>query len=129
MITFSSWENREFLVRSRGWPSGLEATPFGIWVPVCELEGEGGENILDVSPVLEISRTEETRAELPVREAGLSERLGDGRLPGPRETVQPEHTLEEDDAYDEFATLIVDILLQRDLEWASDADEVSLVRL
>jgi hypothetical protein len=63
------------------------------WVPVGELEGEGGENVLDISPVLEISRTEETRAELPVCKAILSESLGDGRLASPRETVKPENAL------------------------------------
>ena len=64
-----------------------------IWVPVSELEGEGGEDVLDISPGLEISRAEETRPELPVREASLSKCLGDGRLAGPRETIQPENTL------------------------------------
>ena len=64
-----------------------------LWVPVSELEGEGWEDVLNVSSGLEISRTEETRAELPVCEATLGERLGDGRLAGPRETVQPENAL------------------------------------
>ena len=64
-----------------------------LWVPVSKLECEGREDVLDISPVLGISRTEETRTELPVRKASLGECLGDGRLPGPRETIKPEDTL------------------------------------
>jgi hypothetical protein len=64
-----------------------------LWVSIGELEGEGGEDVLNVAPVLEISRAEETRPELSIRITGLGERLGDGRLPGPRETVEPEKAL------------------------------------
>jgi len=58
---------------------------------VSELEGEGGEDGPKVAPVVEIPRTEEARPELPVRKAHLRKCMGDGRLPGPGETVEPEH--------------------------------------
>jgi len=60
---------------------------------VSELEGEGGEDGSKVAPVVEIPGTEETRPELPVSEAHFRKRLGDGRLPGPGQAVEPEHAL------------------------------------
>jgi len=58
---------------------------------VSELEGEGREDLPEVAPVVEIARTEEARAKLPVREARLCERLGNSRLSRPSETVEPVH--------------------------------------
>jgi len=58
---------------------------------VSELEGEGGENGPEIAPVVEISRTEEARSELPICEAHLRKCLGDSRLPSPGEAVEPEH--------------------------------------
>ena len=60
---------------------------------MSELEGQGREYGAEVAPPVEIARTEKTRAEFPIREAHLRKCLGDGRLPRPRKTVEPEHTL------------------------------------
>jgi len=60
---------------------------------VSELEGEGGEDGPKIAPVVEISGTEEARPEFPVRKADLRKRLGDGRLSGPCEAVEPKHAL------------------------------------
>ena len=57
---------------------------------MSELEGEGGDDGAKVAPVIEITRTEETRSELPVRETRLGERLGDSGFPGSGESVEPE---------------------------------------
>ena len=56
-----------------------------------ELEGEGREDGPKVAPVVGVPRTEEAGSQLPIRETRLCERLGDGRLPRPREAVEPEH--------------------------------------
>jgi len=60
---------------------------------VSKLEGEGGEDGSKVAPVIEVPRAEETGPQLPVRKTHLCERLSDGRLPCPGETVEPEHSL------------------------------------
>ena len=57
---------------------------------VCQLEGEGGEDEVQIAAVLEIAGTEERRSELTVSEDTLADRLGDRRLAGPGEPVQPE---------------------------------------
>ena len=63
------------------------------WEPIGELEGGGWGDFLNIAPILKVSRAEKTRPELPVCKTGLGERLGNGRLPRPRKTVQPEDTL------------------------------------
>ena len=60
-------------------------------IAMSELEGEGGEDGAEVAPVIEIARTKKARSELPVREARLGKRLGDGGFPGSGEAVKPEH--------------------------------------
>jgi len=60
-------------------------------ISVSELAGQGRENGPKVAPVIEAPRTEETPAKLSVRKAHLRKRLGDCRLSGPGETVEPEH--------------------------------------
>ena len=59
---------------------------------MSELEGEGGEDRPEVAPVVEVPRTKETGTQFPVRKTHLCERLSDGRLPCPGETVEPEHS-------------------------------------
>ena len=80
------WANDDFLkLGTEGFLSDLRVGPQDrkqllseFRVPVGELEGEGGEDVLDIAPVLKISRAEETRTELPIREAILGECLGNG---------------------------------------------------
>ena len=60
---------------------------------MSELESEGREDGPEAAPVVKIARTEEARAELPVREARLRKRLRDSRLPSSGQTVEPEHLL------------------------------------
>ena len=62
-------------------------------VSIRELKRERWEDRLKVTPVLEISRTKETRAKFPIRKAELGKCLGNGRLAGSSEPVQPEDTL------------------------------------
>jgi len=57
---------------------------------VSQLEGEGGEDRVQVAAVLEIARTEEGRSELTVSKDPLAGRLGNRRFAGPSEPVQPE---------------------------------------
>ena len=54
-----------------------------------ELESEGGEDELSVTPALDCPRAKETRAENSFCEANLSKRLSDGRLSGPCVAAQP----------------------------------------
>ena len=81
-------------------PSGIRVGPQDLnellpkrRITVGELEGEGWEYCLEVVPVLEVSRAKEAGSELPVREARIGERLGDGRFPRPGEAIQPEDAL------------------------------------
>ena len=59
-------------------------------IPMCELEGKGGEDGLEIVPIVEIARTEETSSELSVCEAYFRKRLGNSGLPGSGEAVEPE---------------------------------------
>ena len=59
-------------------------------VPVCQLEGEGWEDELEVTPILEIARTKERGSQQPVGEDTFAERLGDRGLASPCQPVQPE---------------------------------------
>ena len=58
-------------------------------VPPGELDSQGGENRLEVPPVLEVSGAKEGGAKPSICERPLRDRLGDGALPCPGETVQP----------------------------------------
>ena len=58
-------------------------------VGACELNREGGEDELEVPPVLEISGAEEGGAKRTVCERSLRDRLSDGGLPGPCDPIQP----------------------------------------
>ena len=58
-------------------------------VPPGELDSKGWEDGLEVTPVLEVSGAKEGGAQSPVRKCLLRDRLGDGALPRPSETVQP----------------------------------------
>ena len=60
---------------------------FGVFVR--QLEGQGREYEVEVTAVLEVSRTEKGRSKEALCEQTLSNGLSDGRLPGPREPVQP----------------------------------------
>ena len=62
-------------------------------ITVGELEGERREDHLEIAAVLEIPRTEEAGSQFSVCKARLGKCLGDRRLPGPREAVQPEDAL------------------------------------
>ena len=62
-------------------------------VSICKLERKCWKDSLNIAPVLEISRTKETRAKFPICERDLGKRLGNGRLPGPREAIEPEYAL------------------------------------
>ena len=60
------------------------------WEFVSQLEGEGGEDEVQVAAVLEVAGTEERRSELTVSKDPLADCLGDRGLAGPGEPVQPE---------------------------------------
>ena len=55
----------------------------------CELDREGGEYRVEVTPIQEVSRLEERGAELSACECPLCDRLRDGTLPRPSQSVQP----------------------------------------
>ena len=57
---------------------------------VGQLEGEGGEDEVEATAVLEVARTEERRSELSVGKGPFTDRLGDRGLAGAGESVQPE---------------------------------------
>ena len=59
-------------------------------VLVCQLEGEGREDEVEIAPVLEIARTEEGGSQQPVGEDPFADRLGDRGLASPSQPVQPE---------------------------------------
>jgi len=87
-------------LRTQGLPSDIRTCPQDrkqllskTRIPVGELEGESGEDGSEVAPVVEVSRTEEARPELPVGKAHLRKCLGDGGLAGPGEAVEPEYAL------------------------------------
>ena len=71
----------------------LEQLPPETQMLIGELECEGREDHLEIAAVFEVPRTEEAGPELAVRERRLGERLGDGRLSGPGQAIQPEDTL------------------------------------
>ena len=54
-----------------------------------ELNGEGGEDEVEIAPILEISRTEERGTKPSVRERPFCDRLGDSSLACPSNPVQP----------------------------------------
>ena len=58
-------------------------------VPPGELDSQGGENRLEVPPVLEVSGAKEGGAKPSICKRPLRDRLGDGTLSRPSETVQP----------------------------------------
>ena len=58
-------------------------------VPPGELDGQGWEDGLEVTPVLEISGAKEGGTQPSVRKCPLRNRPRDGALPRPGETVQP----------------------------------------
>ena len=58
-------------------------------VCACELDGEGGEDELEVAPVLKVSGTEERSAEPSVRERPFGDCLCDRGLSRSGQPVQP----------------------------------------
>ena len=60
------------------------------WKLVGQLEGEGGEDEVQIAAVLEFARTEERCSQLSVSKDLLADCLGDRGLAGPSETVEPE---------------------------------------
>ena len=58
-------------------------------VPPGELDSQGGENRLEAPPVLEVSGAKEGSTKPSICKRPLRDRLGDGTLPRPSETVQP----------------------------------------
>ena len=58
-------------------------------VPPGELYGKGGEDQVEVTPILEVSGAKEGGAELSICERPLRDRLCDSALPRPSEPVQP----------------------------------------
>ena len=58
-------------------------------MPGCELDGQGGEDEVEVAPVLEVSRTEERGTELSFYEQPLRDRLRDRALSCPCQSVEP----------------------------------------
>jgi len=65
----------------------LDRPKFG--VPPCKLDGQGGEDEVEIAPVLEVSGAEEGGPKLSVWENPLRDRLRDGGLPRPCQPVQP----------------------------------------
>ena len=75
--------NKCLHLKTKGFPSNVrvcrqhpEQLLSEAWVPVSELEGKGGGNCLEITPVLVVLRTEETHAEHSVCKADLCECLG-----------------------------------------------------
>ena len=58
-------------------------------VCTCKLDCEGGEDELEVAPVLKVSGAEERSTEPSVRECPFSDCLRDGSLSCPSQPVQP----------------------------------------
>ena len=54
-----------------------------------KLDGGGGENEVEVAPILEITRAEERGTKLSVRQRPFGDRFGDTSLPCPSDPVQP----------------------------------------
>ena len=82
-----------------------------------ELEGKGGEDGLEVVPVVEVARTEEARSELSVCEAHFRKRLSNSGLAGSGETVEPE---------DVFILLVVQPAFELSEDAASGPPHASL---
>ena len=55
----------------------------------CELNGEGGEDKLEIAPVLEVSGAEERSPEPPIGRQPLCDRLRDSGLSRSGQSVQP----------------------------------------
>ena len=86
---------------------GTEGLPADIWarcqdrnqrlsegpVAMSKLEGKGGKYGSKVAPVIKISRTEEAGSKLPACKARLRKCLGDSRLSGSGEAIEPEYPL------------------------------------
>ena len=64
-----------------------DGSKFGI--SACELDRKGGKDEVEVAPVQEVPRTEEGGSKLTICEHPLCDRLGDGALPCPGQSVQP----------------------------------------
>ena len=60
------------------------------WIFVCQLEGEGGEDEVQVAAVSEIARTKERCPQHAVSEDPLANCLGDRGLSGASQPIQPE---------------------------------------
>ena len=60
-------------------------------VSACELVRERGENVLELPPVEIISRTKEAGTENAYLGGTAGERLGDGRLSGSCQSIEPEN--------------------------------------
>ena len=60
-----------------------------VGVFVCQLESKGGEDGVQVTTVLEVSRTKKGRSQETIGEHTLSDRLSYRRLPCPGEAIQP----------------------------------------
>ena len=58
-------------------------------VPPCELDGKGGEYEAEVAPIFEVSGAEERGTEMVICEQPLCDRLRDGALPCPGQSVEP----------------------------------------
>ena len=58
-------------------------------VPPCELDSQGGEYEVEVTPVLEVSGAEEGGPEASICECPLGDRLRDGALPCSGKPIQP----------------------------------------
>ena len=56
---------------------------------MSELEGEGGEDVVEVPAVLEIAGAEEGRSKSPVSEDALGDGLGDRGFASPGKPVEP----------------------------------------
>ena len=78
-----------FNIRIRLEEGDEEGSKVGVFV--CQLEGEGGEYVVEVATVLEVARTKKGRSKSPFGEEPLRDRLGDCRLPCPSKSVKPEH--------------------------------------
>ena len=61
-----------------------------VGVFVCQLEGKGGEDEVQVAAILEVSRTKEGCSQETIGEDTFGDSLSDRRLPCPGEPVQPE---------------------------------------
>ena len=75
----------DFWIRPDEWDE--DRSEFG--VPSRELDSQCGEDKVEVSPVFEVSGTEEGGTETSIRKQPLCDRLCDRALPCPSEPIQP----------------------------------------